>query len=124
MIKVIHDNGSVTICENASKIYIEEYEMEKLSIVGSLDPNDRYELVPKRLIRFHPEKTDDSVTFEWDEEKTIEDALVMLKEENQRLRAIAEKHLNELKEEEKKALISYSDAEKAMMLRKIQEAIT
>ena len=79
MIRVIFDNGEIMNCDNISKIYVEEVEMEKI---------------------------------------------IMLTGENQRLRDIVEKHLDELREEKEKALISYSDAEKTMMLRKIQEEIT
>ena len=91
MIRVVCPNGGIIDINYVEVAYVEREDVEKVVFVDKLD----------RAIKC--KNDDNKLTFEWDEEKTIEDALVMLKEENQRLRAIAEKHLNELKEEEKKS---------------------
>lgn len=36
MIRIIFDNGAATTCDNIKKIYIEEFEMDKVTIVGNL----------------------------------------------------------------------------------------
>lgn len=36
MIRVVFDNGEIIDCEHISKIYIEEVDMENLTIVGSI----------------------------------------------------------------------------------------
>ena len=36
MIRIIFDNGNIMNCQNIDKIYIEEYEMDKTTIVGSI----------------------------------------------------------------------------------------
>ena len=43
MIRIIFDNGEVADCEHIEKMYIEEYEMDKVTMVGnikSLEEND------------------------------------------------------------------------------------
>ena len=37
MIRIIFDNGELLDCENINKVYVEEYEMDKVTIVGSLE---------------------------------------------------------------------------------------
>ena len=36
MIRIIFDNGEIADCEHIEKVYVEEYEMDKVTIVGSL----------------------------------------------------------------------------------------
>lgn len=43
MIRIIFDNGEIADCEHIEKMYIEEYEMDKVTMVGnikSLEEND------------------------------------------------------------------------------------
>lgn len=37
MIRVIFDNGEIADCEHIERIYVEEYEMEKVIMVGHLE---------------------------------------------------------------------------------------
>ena len=37
MIRVIFDNGEIADCEHIERIYVEEYEMEKIIMVGHLE---------------------------------------------------------------------------------------
>ena len=40
MIRIIFDNGEVADCEHISKMYVEQYEMDKVTIVGRLEDED------------------------------------------------------------------------------------
>ncbi len=43
MIRIVFDNGEIADCEHIEKMYIEEYEMDKVTMVGnikSLEEND------------------------------------------------------------------------------------
>ena len=37
MIRIIFDNGEVADCEHISKMYVEQYEMDKVTVVGRLE---------------------------------------------------------------------------------------
>lgn len=37
MIRIIFDNGEIADCEHIEKIYVEEYEMDKVTIVGKIE---------------------------------------------------------------------------------------
>ena len=36
MIRIVFDNGAIEDCKHINKIYVEEIEMDKLTIVGNL----------------------------------------------------------------------------------------
>ena len=40
MIRIIFDNGEIADCENIDKIYVEQYEMDKVTIVGKMEDED------------------------------------------------------------------------------------
>lgn len=37
MIRIIFDNGEIADCEHIEKMYVEEYEMDKVTVVGRLE---------------------------------------------------------------------------------------
>ena len=37
MIRIIFDNGEIADCEHIQKMYIEQYEMDKIIIVGKME---------------------------------------------------------------------------------------
>ena len=37
MIRIIFDNGDIADCEHIEKVYVEEYEMDKVILVGHLE---------------------------------------------------------------------------------------
>lgn len=37
MIRIIFDNGDILNCENIAKVYVEELEMDKVTIVGKME---------------------------------------------------------------------------------------
>lgn len=36
MIRIIFDNGEIADCEHIEKMYVEQYEMDKVTIVGNI----------------------------------------------------------------------------------------
>ena len=37
MIRIIFDNGEVADCEHINKVYVEQFEMDKVTIVGRME---------------------------------------------------------------------------------------
>lgn len=37
MIRIIFDNGEIADCEHIEKVYVEQYEMDKITIVGKME---------------------------------------------------------------------------------------
>lgn len=37
MIRIIFDNGELIDCEHIAKVYVEQYEMDKITIVGKME---------------------------------------------------------------------------------------
>ena len=37
MIRIIFDSGEIIDCEHISKVYVEQYEMDKITVVGRLE---------------------------------------------------------------------------------------
>ena len=37
MIRIIFENGAIEDCEHIAKMYVEQYEMDKVTVVGRLE---------------------------------------------------------------------------------------
>ena len=37
MIRIIFDNGEIADCEHIEKVYVEQYEMDKITVVGRME---------------------------------------------------------------------------------------